>query len=220
MLLIFDIDDTLVDTSGTLLPPLLKNALLVLQKRGVSIGDFDAAYAALRRLDAASISSEEALHEFVELHGGSSKDFEEALREIYAPKELPSTIDPVEGALILIADSVKKHTLSIVSKGKEEIQKEKLRRAGISDQFFDHMLISETRQKKEQYQKILNSSGISSEKVMVIGDRIERDLTPAKALGMTTVHIKWGRGLGYTGIKTDVDYTITSLTELRAILDE
>lgn len=220
MLLIFDIDDTLIDTSGTLIPPLLKNALTVLNQRGVVIGNFDKAYASLLHIDKVSISSEAALHEFIELHGGKKQDFDHALKEIYMPSELPKKVETLEGAVPLLQEIAKNFPLCIVSKGVEAIQKEKLQKAGIPLTLFDHILISENPQKKGQYLKILNRSGIPPEKILVIGDRISRDLTPAKELGMSTVHMKWGRGLGYTGIKTDVDYTITSLEELKDILEE
>lgn len=220
MLLLFDIDDTLIDTSGTVIPPLLEKVIAYLTKEGVVTGDPQHAFTQLKTLDSASISSQDAIHEFVELCDGSDTHYKAALLEMYAPKELPEHVHAVDGAVELVSRLARHYTLGIVSKGKESVQREKLRKAGIPVDLFEYIYISENAPKEDAYKAILDHSGISPQKIFVVGDRIARDLSPAKRLGMNTVHMKWGRGLGYTGIKTDVDYTITTLEQLRSILEE
>jgi FMN phosphatase YigB (HAD superfamily) len=52
----------------------------------------------------------------------------------------------------------------------------------------------------------------------VVGDRIGNDLTPAKELGATTVHLLKGRGKNSTGPKKDVDYTIHEIEDIFGVL--
>ena len=63
-----------------------------------------------------------------------------------------------------------------------------------------------------------NLEKIAPKNSLVCGDRICFDLTPAKELGFKTVQIVKGRGVGNTGLKNDVDYTILHLSELNNIL--
>lgn len=218
MLLVFDIDDTLVDTSGSLVPILLKRVVDTLEIRGITFPDKEKAYAMLRRIDSSSLSSGDAICEFVELHGGTHKDIEVALNVMYEPDPYPERIDPIEGALTLLPELAKDHSLSLVSRGKEVVQKEKLSRAGFDHNMFDEIAIG-LKNKHGYYQQILSQHGISPERMLVIGDRIEMDLSPAKRLGVRTVHFRSGRGLGYTGSKMDVDYTIVGLEELKEIIE-
>lgn len=66
----------------------------------------------------------------------------------------------------------------------------------------------------------LNKSGCKAGKAVMIGDRIDNDIVPAKSLGMFTVWIRQGFGQ-YRRIKNETekaDYTVNSLCELCGIL--
>ena len=94
-----------------------------------------------------------------------------------------------------------------------------MKRAGISTEFFTKLYFCEEGEKEKIYQKVSEEMGISPLNALVCGDRISLDLTPAKMLGYKTVQIKWGRGLGNTGFKNHVDYTILHLKELKNLLE-
>jgi FMN phosphatase YigB (HAD superfamily) len=53
---------------------------------------------------------------------------------------------------------------------------------------------------------------------MVCGDRISIDLSPAKELGLRTVHIRTGRGFQQMQPASDVDFAIGKLNELKEII--
>ena len=142
-----------------------------------------------------------------------------ALDAVYEKPVFDEAIQPVEDAIEVLRELSSSHPLVLVTKGKEKIQREKMKRAGISTQFFTKLYFCEEGEKKKIYQKVSEETGISSLNVLVCGDRISIDLTPAKLLGYTTVQIKWGRGLGNTGFKKDVDYTILHLKELKTLLE-
>ncbi len=219
MLIIFDLDDTLIDTSGSILPGVLKNALREMEGVGLSMANFNRSYNELLRINTYHVSSGEALKEFLEINGAPKHCLDVALRAIYEAPVFDEPIQPVEDAVEVLQELSCSHPLVLVTKGKEKVQREKMKRAGISTQFFTKLYFCEDGDKKKIYQKVSEEMGISPLNALVCGDRISFDLTPAKHLGYKTVQLKWGRGLGNTGFKKDVDYTILYLKELKSLLE-
>ncbi|MBI3211597.1 MAG: HAD family hydrolase [Simkania negevensis] len=220
MLIIFDLDDTLIDTSGSITPHLLKNALTEMVCGGLPLTDFQRALATLQRLDAARLSLDKAvLEEFLELEGAPRKYFDMGWKVISAGPSLDYPIERIDDALEILHFLSSSHRLALVTRGSKEIQQEKMKKAGISQEIF-YALHFCKENKKKSYEILGKESGILSENVLVCGDRISLDLSPAKDLGYTTVHLRWGRGLGNTGSKKDVDYTILHLRELKEIIDK
>lgn len=73
---------------------------------------------------------------------------------------------------------------------------------------------------KRIFEIALGKSGCKANRSVMIGDRIDNDIVPAKSLGMFTVWIRQGFGQ-YWHIKNEAekaDYTVNSLRELCGIL--
>jgi len=217
-LIVFDLDDTLFDTSGSISPGILKNALIAMRDAGLFVQTFAKSYAELLRLNTFHMSTREAVEEFIDINRAPSTCLDVGMNAIYHSPYFHDPIDLLEDCIEVLETLVKEHTLALVTKGKERVQREKMDRAGISMQFFTHLYFCEGANKKRAYQKLEEESGISPLKSLVCGDRISLDLAPAKELGYNTVQIRWGRGLGNTGLKKHVDYTILSLKELGVVL--
>lgn len=69
------------------------------------------------------------------------------------------------------------------------------------------------------FRMALNRSGCLPEQAVMIGDRLDNDIVPAKRLGMKTVWIKQGFG-GLSSIRSpeeEPDFTVADLSELCAI---
>ena len=67
---------------------------------------------------------------------------------------------------------------------------------------------------KKIFEMALNRAGCRPEQAMMIGDRIDNDIIPAKKLGMKTIWIKQGFGK-YWNITYDdekADYEVDNLT--------
>ncbi|MCK4934771.1 MAG: hypothetical protein KAR79_04205, partial [Simkaniaceae bacterium] len=92
-------------------------------------------------------------------------------------------------------------------------------KAKIDPALFSKIFICPEKNKKPYYKTLFNSFDYLPSDIVVCGDRINIDLTPAKELGFNTVHFRYGRGTGFTGLKRDVDYTISSLCELREVVE-
>ena len=72
------------------------------------------------------------------------------------------------------------------------------------------------------FKHALETAGCKGEDAFMIGDRIDNDIIPAKALGMKTVWIKQGFGALQTPMSKDSkpDYTVHNLSELLKIFAE
>lgn len=220
MLIIFDLDDTLIDTSGCITHFKLEDALRVMIKEGLHIPDFNAALDLLRRLDKTSESTCATLGEFIEILGADKHFCEIGGKEVYENISSDLPIFPLEGALELLGDLAEQHQLALVTMGKPFLQMEKLKKAGIDSRFFSKIVVSEDRNKKPHYQMIMDELGYASSEVLVCGDRISYDLLPARELGIKTVQMQWGRGLNTRGFKGEVDYCIFKLQELKNIVND
>ncbi|WP_211749981.1 HAD family hydrolase [Paenibacillus sp. Marseille-Q4541] len=70
------------------------------------------------------------------------------------------------------------------------------------------------------YEYALQKAGCAPSEAIMIGDRIDNDIVPAKLLGMNTIRILqgYGRYQPSTDAKDTPDYTIASLHELTGLL--
>jgi putative hydrolase of the HAD superfamily len=228
LLIIFDLDDTLIDTTGSITPVKLEQALVKMVEAGLQAGDFQEALAILKRLDIATESASQTLLEFLEItqvdKEADNKYFNIGHAELYGqlPSDFP--VYPLDQALDVLSDLSDHHQLALVSMGKPDQQLLKLKNAGIDSTIFSKILISEDRDKKPHYKTILDELGFTPSQTLVCGDRVKRDLSPAKELGCITVHMQWGRGLSCLisalphYIARDVDYAIKKLSQIKDIL--
>jgi putative hydrolase of the HAD superfamily len=228
LLIIFDLDDTLIDTTGSITPVKLEQALTKMVEAGLQVGDFQEALTILRRLDTATESASQTLLEFLEItlsdKESDKKYFDIGHAEVYGPLPQDFPVYPLDQALNILSDLASQHQIALVSMGKPEQQLLKLKNAGIDSTIFSKILISEDRDKKPHYKTILDELGFTPSQTLVCGDRVKRDLSPAKELGCITVHMQWGRGLSSLlsalphYIARDVDYAIKKLSQIKDIL--
>lgn len=215
MLIIFDLDDTLVDTSGFVTPKKLKDALIRMQDAGCQIKDFNVALQALLELNQKAKSSKAALQKFIEIEGISENFFLIGLQEVYESSLGDLAIPALQGATEVLSFLKKENTLALVTIGKIDRQLEKLKKAGIDSSIFYKILCLEDGSKGSSYMELIQDLCIPASNVLVCGDRVEVDLSPAKQMGCTTVHMKRGRGaLEQQSHGEIVDFTITHLSQV------
>lgn len=209
MLIIFDLDDTLIDTSNSITPFVLEDIFYKMKKKGLKVDKRD--FKLLEEIDKKSISSKESLKKFLKKVQGSSflKFAEEELKNF----NLDMEIIPRKGALDILEYLKGFSSLALVSIGKEKIQLEKLKKAKIKKSFFDFLEIVKEN-KMFSYLKIQKET--KEKNIWVCGDRVEVDLKPAKLLNFKTIHMNYGRGKIYK--KNFFDYQIKELKEIKNIL--
>ncbi len=218
MLIIFDLDDTLIETSAYITPVKLGKALVAIIAAGCPIDDFDEALKKLLAMNERALSAKEALLQFVRSENIDESFFYLALHEVYQVLSEDVPVVPVEGAMELLELLKEKNTLAIVSNGKFDQQMFKLKKAGIDSAFFYKITLLDGGSKKNSYLEVINELGLLPKDVLVIGDRIQVDLSPAKEIGCNTVHMKKGRGSQVQGNQEDADFSITDLCQLHEIL--
>ena len=217
MLIAFDLDDTIIDTSGSVAPYKLRIFFKFLMRSGVQIGALDQAIRETALLDQSCNSSKETvrrtLERFQALHL-----YQEAI-DLYSeplPKDfIISTTPNAKNVLYVLGQ--RGHILVLVTAGKKLFQLEKLEKAGLEPSIFSKITVSENSKKKSHYEMLLAEFSKSPGECYAVGDRILVDLAPAHDLGWSTVHMRWGRGK--IGKKENwIDHSICELSELLEFL--
>ena len=216
MLIIFDLDDTLVDTTGSILPHRRKRALRAMVDAGLEIESFEKALSAFDVCDENSESSSATLKKFL---GKQKKFYAIGYEKIYASDLFDFPIQTTPSAFEVLQQLQNHHKLALVTYGIEAVQKAKMKKTGLDSRFFSTIVVTKSGNKKPHYQTIFEAFGGPASDVIVVGDRIASDLTPAKELGFRTVQIKWGRGKN-SEPHPQVDYTINNLKELMPLVEE
>ena len=114
-----------------------------------------------------------------------------------------------------------KYKLGIIANQLDGL-KERLEGFGIL-QYFSYVISSADAQVSKPdvriFEYALKTAGCSAEDAVMIGDRLDNDIAPAKSIGMKTVWIKQGFGALQTPMSKDSkpDYEITNLSELLKI---
>jgi FMN phosphatase YigB (HAD superfamily) len=213
LLIIFDLDDTLIDTSGCVIPYKLKKVL-------ESMVGFDSDSSLLQSLldeDALLSGSRAAVESFGAKYNFSAEAIGRGITELNTslPEDFSVSCTPnAKETLELLG---LRATLALVTIGHPSFQMDKLKKAGIEASIFSKISVLESATKKSAYKVIAEEFSLSPDQVWVCGDRVKTDLLPAHELGYKTVHMKWGRGKGVNP-EPWVDYTICSLTELKDII--
>lgn len=215
-LIIFDMDDCLVDTWGALMPSLLKNSLKAMIAAGLNIEFFDEALENFTKINNKSKSGGEAIERFLNEIGADSS-FLEAGKKGFYDFDFDYQIEALPGVKEILEQA--NAYFALVTKGKLGSHMDKLAKAGIDEKIFKKIMVVSDYNKGEYYQQILEELGYSSEDCFVCGDRYETDLIPAKKLGMKTVYTPRGRGKLFPPKEGDVDFVINDFRELIPVVN-
>lgn len=222
MLIIFDLDDTLIDTSGCIIPIKLSNALNAMIAAGLKIDFVDDSLCLLTELDNHSSSGKETLSRFMNTINADLKLLDVGLKEYYGGNNVNNgvnfSIRALEGANEVLNLLKKNHKLALVSIGINRQQFMKIKKAGLNKDAFSRIIITRKGDKKMHYQQLLDELGFNSHDSYVCGDSFERDLLPAGELGIKTILLRWGRGKKSPPPVGAVDYSINNLREILNIV--
>ena len=216
MLIIFDLDDTLIDTSGAITPHKLKEAVLFLLERESKF-DIELEYAKLSEINSRSLKTPHAIEEYGTLKGASKEKITKAISFLSEPLPLEFTVPCTPFAKEILKYYAERYKLALVTGGHPPFQLEKLKKAGIEPSLFSKIAIPEDSIKKPFYSDFAKELGVHPSEVWVCGDRIPMDLKPAYELGFKTIHMKWGRGKQFKN-EPWIDFSISTLSELKDII--
>ncbi|NYZ74107.1 HAD-IA family hydrolase [Candidatus Micrarchaeota archaeon] len=86
--------------------------------------------------------------------------------------------------------------------------------------YFDAVFVSEEMGRSKSpafYRKVLKTLGARADECMMVGDREDADISPAKKVGITTVRVLAGK---HSGVPTQADHTVKDISGLFRILEQ
>ena len=188
--IIFDLDDTLYDCSGTLVLKRKKLAAKIISKT-IKCSEAEALKLQLE-LESRLGPKADTAHEIARLYNLPEEFCKEITNAI-------NTLD-VEDAILFpdTMDSINElrsigYKLFLVTFGNREMQKKKIKILGL-ERAFDETIITEDPEGKEKcFKEILTKYDFEPEQVLCVGDKIKDEIEVGKRFGMSTALMKHGR---------------------------
>ena len=193
---IFDLDDTLFDCTAQLTEPARRRAAETL---AAAIPDSTAS--ALHRLQAEladRFSSSDAIREIARRHGLSADVVESALSvynrgEVEAITPFPDTLPTLDEL------TVRTYRLCLVTTGRPERQRRKIRRLGLRVYFSEEegtLFFHDDRRvraKDEALRRAVRRLDLPPGRILSVGDKLNSEISASKRLGMRTARLRFGR---------------------------
>lgn len=212
-------DDTLIDTSGSITPAKYALALNRMQKNGLKLPDGAASLDKILQMDQDCDSSVATLKKYLQTIEAEEKFYSIGLKALQGPLPKKIQVQARKGALEFLKTLFATHTLCLVSIGTKTVQLDKLRKAGIDFSLFSIISILPQSSKGITYQEIVQNTKVKASQVVVCGDRVMHDLAPAKELGFTTIHVCFGRGRKREAVHQKfIDFEVVELEEILTII--
>jgi len=123
-----------------------------------------------------------------------------------------------DGVKKVLENFSKKVPICLVTKGVEEYQEQKLKKAGIDRAIFSKIIVTREKNKKIHYTKLMKY--FDSQKLIACGDHVDGDLVPAKQLNGTTIYVgESNRPLDKDALKY-LDYRVEHFFQVEPILEK
>jgi len=217
--IVLDLDDTILDTAGLLVPMADRRAVQAMIAAGLPT-DAGAAHATLRELrrrDAHDLFGEIAAQ-----HGGPPACAEAATQAFFHYDVPAIALEPrVQAALDTLHGAA---PLALLTAGFETTQRQKVERLDIEALFVEcvYVALGADGGKEPPLRELLARRGWRAANVIVVGDRPASDIRAGNALGCRTVLVRAPGGEfaehAPTGAEETPWRTITSLADLPSLL--
>lgn len=218
-LIIFDLDDCLIDTWGASFPITLEKAISKMVEAGLKINSFGKHVKKLEEINNYSVNTSEAIKRYLEEINEDVGKYLEIGKSAVYDYSFKEGIKPNKGVIEMLEKLTSvKIDIALVTKGGKESQMTKILNSGIRIDKFKKVSIVDNYDKTEAYQEVLEELGYLSENTLIIGDRYKTDLIPGKNLGAKVAWIPRGRGRINAPTKDEVDYIIEDFNEIEKII--
>lgn len=193
----FDLDDTLLDTTGLLVPEAARRACEAMLAAGVRCELSDCLK--MRHEMAAHYSHTEIFTQIAHRFGThqNGKAVHDALEVFYNPI-IPTTLPLLPGALENIEKLKTSYQLYLVTMGSREAQLKKIQALNIQHHFQKiYILNGFIGEKKElAFLDIIHRQGHDSRQLLSIGNRLSSEIRDGKRVGCDTCYFAYGEHLG------------------------
>ncbi|WII72419.1 HAD hydrolase-like protein [Bdellovibrio sp. 22V] len=195
--LAFDLDDTLLDTSGLLVPMASRRACEAMLAAGLRC-TLDECLQARQEL-AADFSHTEIFTQIVNRYGTNQagKAIHDALEEFYNP-HVPVTLPLLPGSLENLEALKKQYNLFLVTMGSYESQVKKIKALNIEHHFKKiYILNGFIGEKKDSaFRDIVRSEKHHPHELLSIGNRLSSEIRDGKSIGADTCYFAYGEHVG------------------------
>lgn len=223
--LIFDLDDTICDTTKTITPHALKEAAEAMIRNGLNCNVGQALK--LRHKLLKENPRTNWFKELINVYGFSQQINAKELKEIgydaFYKRDVKEEIKAQHGAIELLNDCKKKFDLFLVTAGNQETQLQKINKLKISNYFIESYFADKklNNNKTECFNNILKNHDYKANECLVIGNRIDTEIKDANALGMYSCLIQYG---SYKNLSCELalevpNFIIQKFEQLYPILD-
>lgn len=216
--IIFDLDDTLYDCSGTL----------------VERGRRQTAKTLAQMINCTEDEAYHLQYDVEEKYGVKANIYEKIVSRYHLPParatELLNEFIRIDVSNISlfpdVTDTLKLlrtqgYRLLLVTSGDSQIQKKKMDVLGLRDAYFNEVLISDRNNgqtKRDCFLDIIRRYSLKAEEIVCVGDKVEDELSAGRTIGMVTVMFEHGRH--YNAYRKEPnspfkpDYSIRHIKEL------
>lgn len=217
--IIFDLDDTLIDTFSLLIKPLERLAAKAIIENGCDTVDIESMTRLLldlRRKKPGSIPQEAAIR--------LKSNYEKAM----VARDKALSVIPVENLSItpevfhLLEDLKIYHRLFLITEGSPRLQNAKIDKVEIRS-FFEEILIVNRDLEEEKEEKIANllrRHNISPNSAVIVGNRLDKEILAGNKLGIPTIWVMHGEGSEMKPSKNTgkADQVVQNVLEIRKFL--
>jgi putative hydrolase of the HAD superfamily len=193
----FDLDDTLLDTTGLLVPQASQDAFQILIDAGLTL---DLKTCEEHRLNLIkTISHKDVFKKLAHEYGTASTQaaVELANKAFYHPR-IPAKLDLLPGAIENLNTLSKKYNLHLVTAGFQDAQTAKIKSLGISNYFKKIIVVNSLNSEKKftAFKIILDNDNIKPEELLCIGNSLASEIKDARKIGAWACYFEFGEDRG------------------------
>lgn len=223
-LIVFDLDDTLVDTWGQMVKPAAREACAAMIAAGLA-AELDDCVAERARLFLED-PREDVYRSLVTRFGlrADAPLSEDGVRDqgfrAFFHRQVEPHIELLPGARqTLTYFKGRGCRLHLVTSGSPETQEQKIEILKLEPLFDQIHLVPLDRRKGDVFSAILEQTGIAPARALAVGDRPDKEIRDAKALGMKTCRVRRGEfsHLQPAGPQERADWEIDRVAELERL---
>lgn len=221
--LVFDLDDTLLDTHRQLVPRAARDACIAMIETGLKTTLSDC----LRAWENNSKSSarREVFQHLVEKFGILAGRDAEAVRkkgyDAFYDRTIDGGLTLPKGVREMLERLHEKYSLHLVTSGVPRTQQEKIDVLGLRPYFDSITIVDSSRgeTKSDAFARIMKSTRALPTRHLSIGNRVDTDISEARALGWQACWVRYGE---YVALEPrdeleQPEYTVNSITELEDV---
>lgn len=221
---IFDLDDTLLDTTGELIPLVAHRVceFLVEKKIYSSLNEVNEAWLDKKKQWAGQVLIEKLIEEKASPGKIPSTQWVQEAYQIFRTPHIPNKLSLLPGAQEILIRAHQQVPLFLVTQGDIPTQMKKVKTLGIVD-FFRHIYYVDPlrgENKSQAFQSILQQFQFTPEHVLSIGNRLDNEIELSNKLGMQTCYLPYGEHSMEVVQSKDQEpnYLIHNLEELQVLM--